>query len=90
MCYTIGFWLVYLYIIIFLYQQKKVLKFKYFIIGLSNKENNWTIRLAIQAIKQNIPVVVVNVTMNGITKIYHPERGLKGLVIVQIYNYGIH
>ncbi|EXX73518.1 hypothetical protein RirG_059580 [Rhizophagus irregularis DAOM 197198w] len=58
--------------------------------GLSNKENNWTIRLAIQAIKQNIPVVVVNVTMNGITKIYHPERGLKGLVIVQIYNYGIH
>ncbi|PKC54138.1 hypothetical protein RhiirA1_507803 [Rhizophagus irregularis] len=44
--------------------------------SLSNKENNWTIRLAIQAIKQNIPVVVVNVTMNGITKIYHPERAI--------------
>ena len=27
----------------------------YLFIGLSNKENNWTIRLAIQAVKQNIP-----------------------------------
>ncbi|PKY35989.1 hypothetical protein RhiirB3_533385 [Rhizophagus irregularis] len=42
--------------------------------GLSNKENNWTIRLAIQAIKQNIPVVVVNVTMNAIIDKHRPSR----------------
>jgi len=42
--------------------------------GLSNKENNWSVRLAVTAIKENIPCAEPNATIHGTTKICQMER----------------